>query len=88
MTSRHGCLFISQSKRPLRMKQCSAGTVGPGTSLHNTRLSAAVVALFCPVTPRRQSPSLPILVPALSCGTAVDLNDGHIHGRRISNPIS
>jgi len=71
MRSRHGCLIISQSKKtPAADESTPAGTLVPATSLHNTRLSA-VVALFCPVAPRtRQRPSVPILVPAVSCGTA------------------
>jgi len=45
-----------------------------------------VVALVIPRT--RQRPSVPILVIPARQLLRVDLNDGHIHGRRISNPIS
>jgi hypothetical protein len=54
-----------------------AGTLGPLTS----RLSAVVALnLSGPMTP------LPNLV--IHTVLRVDLNDGHIHGRRVSNPIS
>jgi hypothetical protein len=64
-----------------------SGTLGPATSFkNNTRLSA-VVALFS-ADPAKAEFAKSFL---RHCGTAtlrVDLNDGHNHGRRISNPIS
>ncbi len=70
---------LSQKLAELKQFPAQAGTFGPVSSLHHTRLSAGAAVLFKLrwVSPQ-QSQSL----------AAVDLNDGYINGRRISNPIS